>query len=450
MNLSEPLPPVGPLSRSGSQTLQPGDLMEDFEVLQVLGLTGSGVLYLARQNQDGATVAVKEYMPAALAQRGAQGGVELIDPSHADAYQRGLQAFITEALTLSQFDHPNLLRVSSIWEANGTAYRTMPYLPGSSLLAWRSRTQQPASQAQLRQLLDGLSGALLTLYHNGLAHGQVEPLNVFLLEDGQPVLMDFDAVHHAVQSDPHQPYIDAYADPARIESLIRDDLHALARVLHFALSGDWPAGTPSAPPAHEALADVLLRFKERASALSYQPEFLSAIDAALALPLADRPVTVTELRAFFEPKPVTAPSASTAPEAPVAADEKPAKPPKRPAPAAPAAPAYPLNSSESVLALLANFDRGARSAEDVEPFQNPELPTLTEEAEPALPPLKPSLFDAMDAGESVPDDPVGYAPVGYRPMPRIPRNPWPRRFMAMGLAAFVVACVSALGWTLFG
>lgn len=450
MNLSEPLPPVGPLSHGGSQTLQPGDLLEEFEVVQVLGFTSFGVLYLARQNQDETTVAIKEYMPATIARRGAHGSVEPLDPAHADAYQRGLQAFITEALTLSQFDHPNLLRVSSIWEANGTAYRTMPYLPGSSLLAWRARTQQPASQAQLKQLLDGLCGALLTLYHNGLAHGQLEPLNVHLLEDGQPVLMDFDAVHQAVLSDPQQPYIDAYADPARIESLIRDDLHALARLLHFAVSGDWPAGTADEPPVHESLADVLLRFKDCASALSYQPEFLGAIDAALALPLAERPVTVTELRALFEPRPVAAPAPKAEPQAPAAIDEKPApKPPKR-VPPAPPAPAYPLSSSESVLALLANFDRGAHAAEDVEPFQNPELPTLTEEAEPAMPPLKPSLFDAMDAGESVPDQPVGYTPVGYRPMPRIAHNPWPRRFMAMGLAAFVVACLGALGWTLFG
>jgi serine/threonine protein kinase len=434
------------------QTLLPGERLGDFELVQVIGLTSFGVLYLARQLDDGRTVAIKEYMPSTLAVRLEGGQVEVTDPSHELAYQRGLQAFLTEALTLSQFDHPNLLPVSSIWEDNGTAYRVMPYLSGATLLAWRTALGEPASQAQLQALLDGLLGALFTLNQSGLAHGQVEPLNIYLDEAGQPLLMDFDAVHQAVQSDLRKPYIDTYADPARMPEVAAADLHAVAAVLHFAISGEWAPPRPGQAKHHAPLADVLLRFKNSASALEYQPEFLAAIDTALALPADERPATITEFRALFDARPGVA----VVPEPPFepAAPSLPRSRRKRePIPTPP--PAFPLNSSESVLALLANFDRGpAPAAEDVEPFQAPEVPTLTEEAEPSVAPLLVDPFEDLEGRDAMPlpllmaEEPAAFEPLPYAPMPRIrPRNPWRQRLVVIaGTAAVVIAALGALAW----
>lgn len=434
------------------QTLLPGERLGDFEIVQVIGLTSFGVLYLGRQLQDGSTVAIKEYMPSSLATRLQSGQIDVTDPAHVQAYQRGLQAFLTEALTLSQFEHPNLLRVSAVWEDNGTAYRSMPYLTGTTLLAWRTGIGEPASQAQMQALLEGLLEALRALYQAGLAHGQIEPLNIYLGEDGQPVLMDFDAVHQAVQSDLHRPYVDAYADPTRVEAMATTDLRAVAAVLHFAISGDWTPVRHGQALRYPPLADVLMRFKDSASALEYQPEFLAAVDAALALPPTEQPGTVTEFRALFVPD--SSPVPLLRQDSTV--EPKRAKRPKRePIPVAP--PAYPLNSSESVLALLANFERPAHAAEDVEPFQAPEVPTLTEEAEPTLPPLRiVNPFDDLEGHDSLPmlsvDEPVDYEPLPYTPMPSIRRrNPWRQRLVVIaGMVAVLIAAVGALGWQLFG
>lgn len=432
------------------QTLLVGETLEVFEIVQVLGHTSFGVLYLGRHLEDGSTVAIKEYMPSGLATRLRHGKVDVIDPANVQAFERGLQAFLTEALTLSQFEHPNLLRVANVWETNGTAYRSMPYLPGTSLLAWRHGIGKPASQTQLQALFDGLLSALTTLYQAGLAHGQVEPINIHLGEDGQPVLMDFDAVHHAVQSDLRKPYIDAYADPERMPAMVTTDLHSVAAVLHFAISGEWTATRPGEFLRYPALADVLLRFKDSASALEYQPDFLAAIDAALGLLPAERPGTVTEFRALF---------ATDSGSMPLQADGTPTKtrakrPRREPIPTAP--PVYPLNSSESVLALLANFDRGpASAAEDVEPFQVPEVPTLTEEAEPTLPPQRVvNPFDDLEGRDSLPilsaDEPVDYEHLPYTPMPAIRRrSPWRQRLVVIGaMAAMFIAAIGVLGWQL--
>lgn len=442
------------------QTLLAGERVGGFEILQVLGLTSFGVLYLGRQLHDGSTAAIKEYLPSTLAARAPGGTVDVADPTNAPAFERGLQAFLNEALTLSQFEHPNLLRVHTVWEENGTAYRSMPYLAGSTLLAWRASIQQPASQAQLQTLLDGLLAALDVLNQAGLAHGHVEPLNIYLGDKGQPVLMDFDAVHQAVLSHLHKPHVDAYADPARLQALSAADLHAVAAVLHFAISGDWPAPRPGQPSPYPTLTDVLLRFKDSASALQYQPEFLAAIDTALALPAQERPGTITEFHALFAPKPLLSPAEAanwgrTPPEAEGTSDKNPARRLKR-EPGLTPPPVYPLNSSESVLALLANFDRGpVPAAEDVEPFQIPEVPTLTEEAEPTLPPLRiVNPFDELEDRAALPvisvTEPSDFEPLPYNPMPHIRRrNVWRRRLTVLaGMAIAAAAAIGVLAWQL--
>jgi len=439
MNLIEPLQPPGHLPLGAGHALLPGAMLEDFEITQVLGLTSFGVLYLATHVIDHNVVAIKEYLPAGIATRNPDGQIELTDPAQEEAFQRGLQSFVGEALSLSQFDHPHLLKVNCVWEANGTAYRAMPCLSGASLLAQRSGMNEPATQAQLQTLLDGLLDALDTLNRAGLAHGQVEPINIFMVNGEQPVLMDFDAVHHAVLSDLTQPHLDNYANPETLKQTAANDLHAVAAVLHFAISNHWSPLEPGEIRRYEPLADVLTRFKDSASALGYTPEFLGAIDATLALPPAERPRSVKRFRAFFDLKLGLVPNSarSKATHAPKhAALERPQN-------------EYPLNSSESVLALLANFGSGPASASDeIEPFENPPVPTLTEEAEPALPPMRTSLFDAMDAGESLPLDGVGYGRRGYRPMPPIPANSWRRYMPAIAFGLLALACVGVLGWVM--
>lgn len=439
MNLFEPLQPPGSLPLGMGHALQPGYMLEDFEITQVLALTSFGVLYLATHVVEHNTVAIKEYLPSSLATRNPEGRLELTTPANEEPFRRGLESFAAEALTLSQFDQPNLLHVSCVWEANGTVYRAMPYLVGANLLAQRSSSKEPASQAQLQALLDGLLAALDTLHNAGLAHGQVEPVNIFMAAGERPVLMDFDAVHRAVLSDPSRPHVDAFADPAQVQQTRTADLFAVAAVLHFAVSNRWSVPRPGEPAQHEALSEVLAGLKDSASALGYDPEFLSAIDTALALPPDERPRNVAQFRALFEPQPVGSAAAKRI---------KPPRAPKRQPPQRPPN-EYPLNSSESVLALLANFDRGPVNApDDIEPFENPTVPTLTEEAEPSLPPLRASLFDAMDAGEALPQSSVGYGHLPYRPMPAVPVSRWRRLAPALGFGGLVLACVVALGWVL--
>jgi hypothetical protein len=262
--------------------------------------------------------------------------------------------------------------------------------------------------------------------------------------------MDFGATQRALRGHASvSPHVDAFADPNLTREITGTDLRAVAAVLHFALSSDWTS--PSTEPNHryEPLAEVLLRFKDSASALGYEPEFMAAIDTALSQPPIDRPRSVTEMQALFEPKPaeLSAPL-QVAKHRPNPVRTEPTKKPP---------PTY-LNSTQSVLNLLAQFNPGqepAEAAEDVEPFKTPVVPTLTEEAEPALPPMRKSLFDAIDAGDDdeLPKDGVAFKPVGHPQyadayVPRSRFSRWQRLMPALKLAGFVLACAGALGWLL--
>lgn len=485
----EPIDLSSRLPLGSGHALQPGTLVEAFEITKVLGLTSFGVMYLAVNTEATGrrnAVVIKEYLPAALAVRGAQGEVELRDPLHAPAFQRGLDSFVAEALTLSQFDHPNLLRVSCVWEANGTAYRSMPHYGGSSLLAKRFGMKAPLPEAHTRALLEDLLNVQKLLNDAGFAHGQIEPMNILMLDDGRPLLLDFDAARHAVLSDSRTPFSDSYSDTIRFQENVRADLRALAEVVHFAISGMWTQPVPGVERTLEPLSLALERFKDDAQSPAYSEEFLAVLDRMLAAPWAQRPASVAEFRALFDrgasaapviesessvtaepqqrplaadpqlaPKldiptpsvePVAAasvPQAATHPAPELTARKR--RPPPRPLPEHVRGDMPPqASASDNVLALLANFggQSSPNTGEEIEHYQAPILPTLTEEAEPSLPPGRTSLFDVIDADRALPheyDQPAGH--------PGTPR-PTLRRLALWVVAIALLMVVSAIGWQL--
>ena len=121
----------------------------------VLGVGGFGIVYRAWDHALEREVALKEYMPAALAARGAGLHVSLRATAHAETFAVGLRSFVNEARMLARFDHPSLVKVYRFWEDNGTAYMVMPCSRGRTLreprAAMASRPTRPACRRRRRR-----------------------------------------------------------------------------------------------------------------------------------------------------------------------------------------------------------------------------------------------------------------------------------------------------------
>src|SRR4051812_29109625 len=112
-----------------ADALPRGTRLGEFEIHDLIGVGGFGIVYLAYDQSLQRSVALKEYMPADFARRDGM-RIAVRAPRHAEIFATGLRSFVNEARLLAQFDHPSLVQVYRFWEANGTAYMAMPYYRG--------------------------------------------------------------------------------------------------------------------------------------------------------------------------------------------------------------------------------------------------------------------------------------------------------------------------------
>ncbi|RZJ26011.1 MAG: serine/threonine protein kinase [Haliea sp.] len=300
------LPPSTPVSLiTHADALVPGTRLAEFELLGVLGAGGFGMVYQAFDHSLQRPVAIKEYIPAALAGRGPGGVVIVRDPADQPAFAAGLQSFVAEARLLAQFDHPSLVKVFRYWEGHQTAYMVMPLYRGMTLQAARSQMRMPPTEAWLRKVLWAVLGALKTLHHGSAVHRDVSPDNIFLQDSGPPVLLDLGAARHAIGGKT-QDLTDAFKlSYAPLEQHAGDpemrqgpwtDLYALAAVVHGLL-----CNKPPLPATFRAVRDRLPPFARVARTvqeqfgLGYSPAFVQAVGQALAIEPKERPQTVAAM-----------------------------------------------------------------------------------------------------------------------------------------------------------
>ena len=114
--------------------LPEGFRLHNYVVDAVLGSGGFGITYRAHEDVTERAVAIKEYLPAALAVRERNGyTVQPVSDGSAEDYRWGLDRFRQEARLLIGLKHPNIVPVLNYFEANGTAYLVMEYQDGETL-----------------------------------------------------------------------------------------------------------------------------------------------------------------------------------------------------------------------------------------------------------------------------------------------------------------------------
>jgi serine/threonine protein kinase len=310
---SNDAPDTEPMRASG-RALAAGERWAEFEIERVLCETATSIVYLATDHALEVQVAVKEYMPLQLAWRDAAGQVHPAVGRPTDAWEAGRRAFIGEARLLARTDHPALMRVLRLWEAQGTACCVMPYLPGKRLIDARESPEWLPPEAQVLQMLDALLGALANFHAvAGAAHGGVRPSNILVRPGGTPVLLGPGQASRATASDLVESLmarLEPSFAPPELSVSIGDhapgpwsDLYALAAVMRWWMTGAAPpsAAQVAAGRRLEPMGELMRRLHGAWPQRPYAAALLEALDAAL-LPLPrERPRSVAEFRERLGP-----------------------------------------------------------------------------------------------------------------------------------------------------
>jgi serine/threonine protein kinase/HAMP domain-containing protein len=296
-------PPMrAPATGAGAAlVLAPGFHLFEYRIDAVLGQGGFGVTYLATDVHLNVRVAIKEYLPAGLAQRSGDKSVGPRWPIDAAPYQDGLDRFLVEARTLATFRHPNIVRVARFFEANRTAYMVLEYERGKSLRQWwpgQGRLREAELLSLLQPLLDGLA----TVHRAGFLHRDIKPDNVYVRkDDGSLVLLDFGAARLALGkagavADVVTP---GYAPPEQYGNGAQGpwtDIYSLGAMLYWMITGAKPPEAPGRVGVAGGIGTQMVSAGE-AGKERFSQAFLGAVDWALHTNPQLRP---QDLRAFSQ------------------------------------------------------------------------------------------------------------------------------------------------------
>jgi serine/threonine protein kinase len=276
--------------------LQPGQTIGRYEIVSVLGQGGFGITYRARDAQLDREVAIKEYLPSALAVR--QGGVTVLPRTTklADDFTWGRQRFVEEGRTLATLQRaPAIVRVFDFLEANGTAYIVMELVPGETLES-RLKSVGKLGPADVDRILWPLLEGLEQVHNAGFLHRDIKPANILLDADGNPTLIDFGASRAAMAGRTAAMtaiFTPGYAAAEQMTSAKQGpwtDIYGVSATLYHAITG-------SAPPSSfdRALEDDYEPLGKLLPA-GFPPGLLIGIDAGLAVRATDRPQSIAGWR----------------------------------------------------------------------------------------------------------------------------------------------------------
>jgi peptidoglycan hydrolase-like protein with peptidoglycan-binding domain len=279
--------------------LPPGQTIGRYTVLGVLGHGGFGITYRARDTQLGREVAIKEYLPPALAVR--QDGATVLprSPREADDFTWGRTRFVEEGRTLAGLQKsPAIVRVYDFLEVNGTAYIVMELVHGETLEQRLKRTG-PLSPAAIDRLLWPLLDGLTRVHATGFLHRDIKPANILLDAEGDPTLIDFGASRAAMAdrtSAMTAVFTPGYAAAEQVTSARQGpwtDIYALSATLYHAITGRTP------PNVFDRMVEDRFLPLTDLQPLGFRRGLLLGLDAGLAVKVGDRPQTIPGWRVLL-------------------------------------------------------------------------------------------------------------------------------------------------------
>ncbi|MGQ0737319.1 MAG: protein kinase domain-containing protein [Acidobacteriota bacterium] len=235
-------------------TFGPGTRLGRFQIVASIGAGGMGEVYRATDTKLGRDVAVK-VLPAQLAN----------DAERLARFQR-------EARAIAALNHPHIVTIYSVDDADGVHFLTMELVEGQPLDRAIPECGLPADQ--ILEIAGAVAEALAAAHEKGIVHRDLKPANVMVTPEGRVKVLDFGLAKDMRPTDPTGATLTsadhtaagvvmgtpAYMSPEQVAARPvdhRTDLFSLGVVLYEMARGRRPfEGASSAELASAILRDT--------------------------------------------------------------------------------------------------------------------------------------------------------------------------------------------------
>jgi eukaryotic-like serine/threonine-protein kinase len=171
------------LARAPEEELRPtwihapaaGAVVGRYEIVQEIGRGGFGVVYEARDQDLGRSVAFKAVKPGA----------------HRASLRE--ERLIQEAEAAARLSHPNIVSLFDVGRSEEGPYLVFEFLHGQSLA--QRLAQGPLPVAEAVRITVEVAKAVAHAHEHGVAHRDLTPGNVFLCAEGHVKVLDFGMAH---------------------------------------------------------------------------------------------------------------------------------------------------------------------------------------------------------------------------------------------------------------
>ncbi len=271
-----------------------GQTLAHYRISAAIGAGGMGEVYRATDTKLGRDVALK------------------VLPGEMASSPERLERFRREARALAALDHPSIVGVYSVEEADGVHFLTMQLVDGEPLDRLIPTGGLPADR--ILDIATALAEALAAAHDKGIVHRDLKPANVMVTKEGRVKVLDFGLAKIGGSGDGSQANSELptemrtregvvmgtmpYMSPEQVQGRTldhRSDIFSLGVILYEMASGQRPfQGHSSAELASAILRDTPQPLGERRADL---PEGLGrVIQRCLEKSVVDRFSSARDMR----------------------------------------------------------------------------------------------------------------------------------------------------------